>query len=113
METLRRYPIVPRTVRTVSNAFEFAGCTVPAGRQVILDFTLTHHLPEYFPDPQRFDIERFAPPRNEHRQSGVYVPYAWGRTAASGSTWPNSWRRPPWRRSCTTWIWRWSRPATP
>ena len=78
METLRRYPIVPRTVRTVSNAFEFAGCTVPAGRQVILDFTLTHHLPEYFPDPQRFDIERFAPPRNEHRQSGVYVPYGLG-----------------------------------
>ena len=78
LETLRRYPIVPRTVRTVSNSFEFAGCRVPAGRQVILDFTLPHHLPEYFPDPERFDIDRFAPPRNEHRQPGVYQPYGIG-----------------------------------
>ena len=78
LETLRRYPIVPRTVRTVSNSFEFAGCAVAAGQQVILDFTLPHHLPEYFPDPDRFDIDRFAPPRNEHRQPGVYMPYGLG-----------------------------------
>ena len=78
LETLRRYPIVPRTVRTASNSFEFAGCMVAAGQQVILDFTLPHHLPEYFPDPERFDIDRFAPPRNEHRQPGVFMPYGMG-----------------------------------
>ena len=78
METLRLYSVVPVTVRTVSNSFEFAGCTVPAGQQVILPFTLPHYLPEYFPNPERFDIDRFAPPRNEHRQSGVYMPYGVG-----------------------------------
>ena len=78
LETLRLYATVPRTVRTVANAFEFSGCMVPAGRQVILDFTLTHHLPAFFPDPERFDIDRFAPPRNEHRQSAVYLPYGVG-----------------------------------
>ena len=78
LETLRLYGIVPRTVRTVANSFEFSGCTVPAGRQVILDFTLTHHLPEFFPDPEQFDIDRFAPPRNEHRQPAVYLPYGVG-----------------------------------
>ena len=78
METLRLYATVPRTVRTVANSFEFSGCTVPAGRQVILDFTLTHHLPEFFADPEQFDIDRFAPPRNEHRQSAVYMPYGVG-----------------------------------
>ena len=78
METLRLHATVPRTVRTVANSFEFAGCTVPASRQVILDFTLTHHLPEFFRDPERFDIDRFAPPRNEHRQTGVYMPYGVG-----------------------------------
>ena len=78
LETLRLYGTVPRTVRTVANSFEFSGCMVPAGRQVILDFTLTHHLPEYFPDPEQFDIDRFAPPRNEHRQTAVYMPYGVG-----------------------------------
>ena len=78
METLRLYATVPRTVRTVANTFEFSGCTVPAGRQVILDFTLTHHLPEFFPDPEQFDIDRFAPPRDEHRQTAVYMPYGVG-----------------------------------
>ena len=78
LETLRLYGTVPRTVRTVANSFEFSGCTVPAGRQVILDFTLTHHLPEFFADPEQFDIDRFAPPRNEHRQTAVYMPYGVG-----------------------------------
>ena len=78
LETLRLHAIVPRTVRTVANSFEFSGCTLPAGRQVILDFTLTHHLPDFFPDPEQFDIDRFAPPRNEHRQPAVYLPYGVG-----------------------------------
>ena len=78
LETPRLYAMVPRTVRTVANSFEFAGCTMPAGRQIILDFALTHHLPEFFPDPERFDIDRFAPPRNEHRQSATYMPYGVG-----------------------------------
>ena len=78
LETLRLYATIPRTVRTVANSFEFSGCTVPAGRQVILDFTLTHHLPEFFADPEQFDIDRFAPPRNEHRETAVYMPYGVG-----------------------------------
>ena len=78
LETLRLYATVPRTVRTVANSFEFSGCAVSAGRQVILDFTLTHHLPEFFPDPEQFDIDRFAPPRDEHRQAAVYMPYGVG-----------------------------------
>ena len=78
LETLRLYATVPRTVRTVANSFEFSGCTVSAGRQIILDFTLTHHLPEFFADPEQFDIDRFVPPREEHRQSAVYMPYGVG-----------------------------------
>ena len=85
METLRLHPPVPRTVRTVSNGFEFAGCTVPAGRQVILEFTLAHHMETYFSDPERFDIDRFAPPRNEHQQHGAYMPYGVGTHRCIGS----------------------------
>ena len=85
METLRLHPPVPRTVRTVSNAFKFDGCTVPAGRQVILEFTLAHHMEAYFPDPERFDIDRFAAPRNEYQQPGAYMPYGVGTHRCIGS----------------------------
>ena len=85
METLRLYSTVPRTVRTVSNSFEFTGCTIPAGQQVILEFTLPHHMPAYFPNPEQFDIDRFAPPRNEHQQPGAYVPYGVGTHRCIGS----------------------------
>ena len=78
METLRLHAPVSVTPRTVSNSFEFNGCTVPAGRKVIFSITIPHHLPRYFPDPKRFDIDRFAPPRDEHRQPHVYMPYGIG-----------------------------------
>lgn len=85
LETLRLHSTVPLTMRTVANSFEFAGCTVPAGHPVVVAFTLPHHMPAYFPSPERFDIDRFAPPRNEHQQPGVYMPYGLGTHCRLGS----------------------------
>ena len=78
METLRLHTSTPALRRTVTNSFEFAGCTVPAGESVIISLALCYSLPEYFANPQQFDIDRFAPPRNEHKQPGVYHPYGIG-----------------------------------
>ena len=78
METLRLHTPAPGLMRTVTNSFELAGCTVPAGEFVIISLASCSNLPEYFPDPERFDIDRFAPPRNEHKQPGVYYPYGIG-----------------------------------
>ena len=78
MEALRLYTPVSALSRTATNSFEFAECTVPAGEHVYVLLALCHRLPEYFPNPERFDIDRFAPPRNEHKQSMVYQPYGTG-----------------------------------
>ena len=40
--------------------------------------TVPHYLPEYFPQPERFDIDRYLPERNEHRQPGAYAPFGLG-----------------------------------
>ena len=85
LETLRMYPIAPVTIRTVANSFEFAGYTIPAGTQVIMATTVPHYLPEYFPHPERFDIDRYLPERNEHRQPGAFAPFGLGSHRCLGS----------------------------
>ena len=86
LEALRMYPAVPGLVRTVANSFEFSDYTVPAGSRVIIGNTVPHHLPEHYPDPQRFDIDRYAPERAEHRPPGVFAPFGLGAHRCLGSS---------------------------
>ncbi len=85
LETLRMYPIAPAITRTVSNTFEFAGYTIPAGEQVIVATTVPHHLEQYFPEPERFDIDRYTPERQEHRRPGVFAPFGAGPHVCLGA----------------------------
>jgi cytochrome P450 len=45
---------------------------LPAGTKVFYSAAATHLLPEIWREPARFDPDRFAPPREEHRK----VPFA-------------------------------------
>ena len=78
METMRLFPVVPSIVRTVSNSFDFEGYRIPAGEQVMVAVSVPHYLEDYFPDPEKFDIDRFLPSREEHRQLGAFVPFGLG-----------------------------------
>ena len=85
LETLRMYPVVPALPRIASNSFEFGGYQVPAGAQLMLGTTVSHHLPECFPDPERFDIERYSRNAQQHRKPGAFAPYGVGRHRCLGS----------------------------
>ncbi len=85
LEALRLYPTVPVAARRAINTFEFAGYTIPAGTDVLVATTLPHACAEYFPDPKRFDIDRYAPERREHMVPGVYAPFGMGSHRCIGS----------------------------
>ena len=85
LETMRMYPTAPALPRTVSNSFEFGGHRLHAGDEVLMAIAVPHYLPRYFPDPERFDIDRYAPPRNEHLQVGVYAPFGLGSHTCLGA----------------------------
>ena len=78
METMRLYPIAPFLGRTSTRTFDFEGHTVAAGEGLLVATTLPHRLPDCFADPERFDIDRFAPPRNEHQRAGAFAPFGFG-----------------------------------
>jgi cytochrome P450 len=85
LETLRRYPIAPVVQRTVTQPFEFAGYRVDAGQRIFIGTTVAHFLPELHPDPYRFDIDRYLPPRNEHRTPGAFAPFSLGAHTCLGA----------------------------
>ena len=85
-ECLRMYPIVPVSVRNVMNSCVVEGYELPVGSRVHIAQTAPHYMEEVFPDPHRFDIDRYLAPRYEHRGPG-YAPYGVGTHRCLGFRW--------------------------
>jgi cytochrome P450/CRP-like cAMP-binding protein len=85
LEALRLYPINVLVPRHAAEDFEFGGYRVAAGEEVMVAATVSHFLPDFYPDPHRFDIERFGDPRNEDRQAGAFAPYGIGAHTCVGA----------------------------
>ncbi|HLT35980.1 MAG TPA: cytochrome P450 [Enhygromyxa sp.] len=85
LECLRLYPAAFAMYRSAAQRFEFAGHTVPAGAELAVFTSATHFDPRYFPAPERLDVERHAPPRSEHRQKHVFMPYGGGPHVCLGA----------------------------
>ena len=86
MEALRLSPIAPVSRRTVMNTCVVEGHELPLGAPLFIANTAAHYMEDAFPDPWRFDIDRYLPPRNEH-VGGAYSPYGLGTHACLGFRW--------------------------
>ena len=86
MECLRVYPIVPMSIRNVMNTCVVEDYELPVGSQIFIAQTATHYMDDVFPDPFKFDIDRYLSPRNEHHGPG-YAPFGLGTHTCLGSRW--------------------------
>jgi cytochrome P450 len=86
MESMRMYPIVPVSIRNVMNACVVEGYEIPEGTRLSIAQSASHYMEDVFPDPFSFDIDRYLPPRDEHRHPG-YAPYGLGTHTCLGSRW--------------------------
>jgi cytochrome P450 len=67
-ETGRLYGPVMFLPRGVLTPVEFGGYALAPGTPVFLVVAAGHRLPTVFADPERFDPDRFLPPRDEDRR---------------------------------------------
>ncbi|CAG9864387.1 unnamed protein product [Phyllotreta striolata] len=80
-ETLRRYPFGPFLNRMCKEDYviEQTGLLVEKGTPVLIPLDGLHYDPEYFPNPERFDPDRFVDDNKHHyAQACVYMPFGLG-----------------------------------
>jgi retinoid hydroxylase len=64
----RMYPPAFIICRMAMADIEYAGYLIPAGWYVCIFPMMTHRLPEIYQNPDTFDPDRFAPPREEDKK---------------------------------------------
>ena len=83
-ESMRIYPPVPRLVRTALRDYQVGGFTVPARAMVVVSQFLMHRDSRYYPDPERFDPDRWTPEARATRPAYSYFPFGGGSRRCIG-----------------------------
>jgi cytochrome P450 len=78
-ESIRMVTPVQWAMRRTVRDTELVGHYLPKGTNVIAYPGMNHRLPEFWTDPETFDPDRFAEPRNEHkRHRYAFTPFGGG-----------------------------------
>jgi cytochrome P450 len=84
-ETMRLYPPAWLTNRRAIAADEIEGYAIPAGAELTISPYATHHDPALWPDPFKFDPERFTAERSAGRHRYAYIPFGAGPRICIGN----------------------------
>jgi sterol 14-demethylase len=86
-EALRLHPPLIWLPRTALVDFAYGDQVVPKGSIVAVSLSLSNMYPDCFAEPERFDPDRFAPPREEDaKHPWAYVPFGGGRHRCLGAS---------------------------
>ncbi|CAG2167842.1 unnamed protein product, partial [Oppiella nova] len=79
-ETLRIYNPVAAIGRIANEDYTIGdtGLTIPKGMMVNFDMQTLHHSPKYYPNPDRWDPERFMPENRDQLVPYTYMPFGMG-----------------------------------
>ena len=84
-EAMRMKPPVPSIPRRATRDFNFRGYAIPAGTLVGVNPVFTHHMPEIWPEPEKFDPMRFTDEAQRARHRFAWVPFGGGRRRCPGA----------------------------
>lgn len=79
-ETLRKYPPVPILQRECNKTFKIpdTDVIVEEGMQVQIPILAMQMDPEHYPNPERFDPDRFTEEEKTKRHHYAYLPFGEG-----------------------------------
>lgn len=83
-ETLRLFPSVPFFSRRVSEDIEVAGYKLPKGSSCSVFTYLVHRDERFYPDPEKFDPDRFLPENSAERHPYAFIPFSAGKRNCIG-----------------------------
>jgi len=83
-EAERLHPPAPGGFRGVVEEFEYGGYRIPAGWTVMYSIVYTHNMPALWRDPELFDPQRFAPPREEGKKPFHLIGFGGGPRVCVG-----------------------------
>ncbi|GFW36027.1 cytochrome P450 4V2 [Trichonephila clavipes] len=78
MESNRIYPTVPIFGREALKDTVICGYTIPKGASCAVPSYFLHRDENVFPDPEKFDPDRFSPQNSTKIPEGAYVPFSAG-----------------------------------
>jgi cytochrome P450 len=84
-EAMRLYPPAHTIVRTALGEDRLGGLRVPPGASITISTYALHRNPNLWPDPERFDPERFAPAAVAARHRFAYLPFGGGPRICIGN----------------------------
>ncbi|KAI1307665.1 Cytochrome P450 4c3 [Halotydeus destructor] len=77
-ESMRLSPSVPKMLRKLVEPIEINGHVIPKNVSVYMLIHLLHRDAQYFPEPDKFDPERFSPDRAHKIPPFAYIPFSSG-----------------------------------
>jgi len=83
-EAMRLYPPVVSVLRQATRPVEMSGRHLRKGDFVNLITIAMHRNPDHWPDPDRFDPDRFLPEAVKARHRFAYLPFGGGATMCIG-----------------------------
>jgi cytochrome P450 len=88
-EAMRLYPPAWILGRRALEDYEVGGYEIPRGSLVILSPYVMHRDPRFYPEPERFDPERWTPEARAARPQFSYFPFGGGprRCIGEGFAW--------------------------
>ncbi len=84
-EALRMYAPIYLFGRQAMEPVVVDGCELPAGTIVLISPYAVHYRADLWPEPDRFDPERFAPEAEEARPREAYLPFSGGPRTCIGN----------------------------
>lgn len=84
-EALRLYPPLILLGRRSLEPFRLGGIDFPKGVVAFVNPYGIHHHPEVWPDPERFDPDRFLPEKEALRHKGAWLPFGVGPRVCIGN----------------------------